>query len=153
MPARTVVVLDETGTSESVARALNEAGHEAVALADSMIALNALESASRIELLITCLHFAPGNPNGIALSRMARIKRPGIKVIFVGSADLASYTAGLGEFMQTPVSVAEIVNHARQVLLNVAEGGTEHPIHVSQGDPLPSAPLEGSGGERQQARN
>jgi len=142
MPARTVVVLDETGTSEAVARALNEAGHEAVALADSMIALNALESASRVELLITCLHFAPGNPNGIALSRMARVKRPGIKVIFVGSADLEPHTAGLGEFIQAPVSVAEIVSHARQVLLDVSGDGTEHRVHVTQGDPLPSAPLE-----------
>jgi hypothetical protein len=75
-----------------------------------------LESAERIELLITCLHFSAGKPNGIALSRMARIKRPGIKVIFGGSDEWAPHAAGLGEFMPTPVAVSKIVSHAVQLL-------------------------------------
>jgi DNA-binding NtrC family response regulator len=116
MPARVVVVLDEIATSQAAVAAFNEAGYEAVVLADSMVALDALESAERIELLITCLHFSAGKPNGIALSRMAKIKRPGIKVIFVGSDELASHAAGLGEFMSTPVAVAEIFSRAFQLL-------------------------------------
>jgi hypothetical protein len=45
-----------------------------------MTALELLERAERLELLVTSLDLAPGKPNGIALGRMARLKRPGIHV-------------------------------------------------------------------------
>lgn len=92
MPARVVVVLGPD-LSEETATALGKAGYEAAAFADPMIALDALESAERVELLITRLDFGDGKPNGIALARMTRHKRPKIAVIFVGPADFAGTPA------------------------------------------------------------
>ena len=72
----------------SPTRPLRAQGHDALAIADPMTAWELVERAERLELLVTCLDFAPGKPNGIALGRIARLKRPGIRVLFVGPADL-----------------------------------------------------------------
>jgi DNA-binding NtrC family response regulator len=116
MPARVVVALDEHGFADKLAGELRAQGYDAAALPDSMVALKALESASRIELLVTSPEHAQGKPSGLALARMARMKRPGIKVVFLGEAWLERYTAGLGEFMPTPLTVPEIVEAVARML-------------------------------------
>jgi DNA-binding NtrC family response regulator len=116
MPARIVVVMDEPGFAEKAAEQLAAAGYDAIALADSMVALDALEDAVRIELLITSFGYRPGRPNGIALARIARLKRPKIKVIFVGEPQLVHYTAGLGAFLQSPVTVSQLVETIIEVM-------------------------------------
>ena len=116
VPSPIVIVLDEPGFGDEVAAALNVGGHEALAVPDSMAALGQLESASRIELLATAVEHPPGKPNGVALALMARTKRPGIKVLFIGPPQLAGYTAGIGGFMAAPVSVSQIVDGITQLL-------------------------------------
>ncbi len=83
---------------------------------DSMVALDALEGAALIELLIASLDFPVGKPNGVSLALMARNRRPEMKVIFVGSPDYAQYSAGLGDIIPTPASASEIVQHATNLL-------------------------------------
>jgi hypothetical protein len=39
---------------------------------------------------------------------MARIKRPGIRVLFTALPEFAEHAAGLGEFMPLPVSVTDV---------------------------------------------
>ena len=95
---------------------LNEAGYDAVAMVDSMAALDILEHAGRIELLITCPEFAPDKPTGLSLVRMARSKRPNIKALFIGSSELAVYAHHLGTFIASPVSMAAVVEAARRLL-------------------------------------
>ena len=80
-----------------------------MALADPMTALELLEGTERLEVLVTCLDFAPGKPNGIALGRMARMKRPGIRVLFLGPADLEKLAEGVGTFVSCPVTVPQVV--------------------------------------------
>jgi hypothetical protein len=116
MPARAVVVLNELEIAEKAASALRAQGQDALALVDPMTALEALEGAERIEVLVTCLNFAPGKPNGIALGRMARLKRPGIRVLFVGPADLEEFAEGLGTFMPFPVTGQQVVERVLQTL-------------------------------------
>jgi len=117
MPARVVMVLTEEGVGEQAAEALVAAGYDATSLPDSMAALNALEAAATIELLITCADFGPGQPNGIALTRMARHKRPGIRVLFVGEPELEHHMDGLGDFLASPVGAPQIADRAIQLLL------------------------------------
>jgi DNA-binding NtrC family response regulator len=116
MPARVVVVLNEPGFADETASALRAQGHDALALADPMTALELLERAERLELLVTSLDFAPGKPNGIALGRMARLKRPGICVLFIGPADLEKHTEGVGTFLTSPVTVPQVVEGVLQML-------------------------------------
>jgi DNA-binding NtrC family response regulator len=122
MPARVVVVLDEPGFAERAADLLNADGYEAIAFADSMAAVNQLEQAARIELLITCPDFAPGKPNGVSLALMTRQRRPGLKVLFIGPDDMARVAYGVGEYLPSPLSVEQVAQHAKRIL--AASGGT-----------------------------
>ena len=85
MPARIVVVHDDPEFIDRTVTALLAAGYDVTAFTDTISALAALEAAQWLELLITRVIFPPGQPNGVALARMARVKKPGVKVLFASS--------------------------------------------------------------------
>jgi hypothetical protein len=105
-----------------------------------MTALEALEGAERIEVLVTCLDCAPGKPNGIALGRTARLKRPGIRVLFVGPADLEKLAEGVGTFMAAPVTVPQVVESVFQTL-DTAPDIRWTPLQISPRDQAQSAAI------------
>jgi DNA-binding response OmpR family regulator len=109
MPATVVVVLNELEIAKRVARSLGAAGRDAIAVDDPHVALEVLENASQIELLVTNVDHGDGKPNGVSLALMARRKRPKIKAIFVGSAHDAHWVGGIGALMAPPVNVEEMV--------------------------------------------
>jgi DNA-binding NtrC family response regulator len=115
MPARVVVVHDDPTFADPLA-ALLGAGQDVALFTDPMAALDALDTARTIEVLVTRVLFAPGQPNGIALARMARIKRPGIRVLFVALPEFARDAADLGTFMAYPVSVADVAETVGRLL-------------------------------------
>ena len=104
MPARIVLVHDDPEFSEPVLAKLRAAGYDVVAFSNSMAAIAVLEHPRLIELLITRVRFPAGTPNGAALARMARLKRPGIKVLFTSFPEVQQHTEGLGEFLARPIS-------------------------------------------------
>ena len=116
MPARVVVVHDEPKFSKQTVDALRLVGYEVAAFTDPMAALDALENAQRVEVLITRVRFPPRKPNGIALALMARHKRPGIKVLFTARPEFAEHAEGVGEFMPMPVSPQELVASVGRLL-------------------------------------
>ena len=63
-----------------------------------------LEFTQLIEVLITRVLFPEGQPNGVAFGLMARMKRPGIKVLFVDRRDTQEHTEGVGEFLPASVT-------------------------------------------------
>ena len=73
-----------------------------------MTATDALLNSSHIELLITRVRFPDNTPNGVALGRMARIKRPGIKVLFTSFPDVHEHIDGVGEYLPRPFSQEEL---------------------------------------------
>jgi DNA-binding NtrC family response regulator len=105
------VRIDSRGRSreEESKLSLRSAGYHAVAFEDSLLALKALEHPVHIELLTTRVRFPPGTTNGIALVRMAWVKRPGIKVLFPSFPEVRSHTDGLGEFLPRPLSTDELL--------------------------------------------
>ena len=115
MPARVVVVLDEPNLGEKVVENLLERGCNSIAIPDPMVALDALEQASQIELLIASVNFPDTKPNGVSLALLARSRRPDMKVIFIGSPDYTLFAAGLGEIIST-ASASDIVRRALDLL-------------------------------------
>ena len=81
-----------------------------------MSGIDALEHAEHIELLIARVRFPSGTPNGAALARMARLKRPGIKVLFAAFPEVQVYTEGLGEFLPRPLSIDELLETVGRML-------------------------------------
>src|SRR5215468_11982485 len=108
MPANIIMVHDDPGFVEEAAAALRFAGNDIVTFADPNEALTALENRP-FEILITRVRFPPGRPNGVALARMAPLKRPGIEVVFTVAAENIEYTEGLGEFVAAPIDIPELV--------------------------------------------
>ena len=121
MPARIVIVHDEPDFADSLTTALRSAGHDVATFTDPTAGLDALDEAHRVEVLITRVAFPPGKPNGVSLARMARYKRPGIRVVFAALPELEKHTDGLGEFMPMPVGVPD----AMQAVIRLLESGAE----------------------------
>lgn len=120
MPANIVVVLREPSLAGATAKALVEAGYQAVAMKDSMAALQALESAETIELLITSADFPGRQPNGAALARMTRQRCPNLKVIFANGPDLQPHVRHDGAFIPTPTTPDSIVELAEKMMRSTA---------------------------------
>jgi CheY-like chemotaxis protein len=97
MPARIVVVHDDPEFIDITAAALTAAGHDVLAFTSSMTAIDALEAAQQIEVLVTRVIFPNGQPNGVSLALMARTKKPRVKVLFVALPETQEHTAGVGE--------------------------------------------------------
>jgi DNA-binding NtrC family response regulator len=116
MPAPVVVVHDDPELVEQLTTALRLAGNDVFAFVDPMIALDALDASRLLEVLVTCVRFAPGKMNGVALARMAQAKRPGIRVLFTALPEYAGYAEGLGKIMPMPVSVPDVVDAVASML-------------------------------------
>lgn len=116
MPARIVVAHDDPDFIEGTVMALRNAGYDVAAFVESMSALAALETAQRVEVLITRVLFPEGTPNGVALGRMTRLKRPEVKVLFVARPDTQAHTEGVGEFLPAGATASEIVETVGKML-------------------------------------
>jgi DNA-binding NtrC family response regulator len=116
MPARVVVVHDDPKFIERTVTALLAAGHEATAFSDTMFATAALQGAQPIEVLITRIVFGTGQPHGVALALMARVRRPGVKVLFVARPDFIAHTEGVGDFLPMWAATADIVAAVERLL-------------------------------------
>jgi DNA-binding NtrC family response regulator len=109
LPAAVVVVHDERNFRDLAVVALRAAFLEAIGFEDPLAALDAIEVGSRVRVLVTRVDFGPGKPNGIALARMIRVKRPGTKVVFVAREEYAAHAEGLGVFLPMPLTNPDIL--------------------------------------------
>jgi hypothetical protein len=71
--------------------------------------IDALEHAQQIEVLVTRINFPDGQPNGVSLAPMTRVKKPGVKILFAALPEPQEHTEGIGEFLPAPVDPADIV--------------------------------------------
>jgi DNA-binding NtrC family response regulator len=116
MPARIVMAHDDEDFVIAATVALRNAGYTIVAFTDSMLALEALLEARTVELLITRIEFTTGKPNGVALARIGRGKRAGLKVVFTARPEFAKLAEGLGAFLPLRPNVADLVETVARLL-------------------------------------
>jgi PAS domain S-box-containing protein len=77
-----LIVDDDEAVRMLVAEVLQELGYGAIEAADGTSGLNVLQSNARIDLLITDVGL-PGGINGRQIADAARVRRPGLKVLFI----------------------------------------------------------------------
>ena len=65
MPAKIAIVHDEPEFVDAALAALRGAGYDAIAIMDSLSAMDALEHPKHVELLITVFGFRQGHPMGL----------------------------------------------------------------------------------------
>jgi len=116
MPAPIIVVHDEPETREMAVNALCAAGLQVVGFNDPMEALAAVESDTRVRVLVTQVDFGRGKLNGAALARMLRYKREVIKPVFVGLPENRMHIGGDFEFVPMPVDTPYLVETVTRLL-------------------------------------
>jgi hypothetical protein len=69
-----------------------------------------LDSGRHIDLLVTDIAMPEGQPNGVTLGRMAKMKRIGIEVILITGYDLGVDDKSLpGKLFRKPVDLQSLV--------------------------------------------
>ena len=116
MPARIVIVHDDEEFTRDTVAALQSAGHDVMVFKDPLLAHDAIEAAQRVEVLITRVMFPTGRSNGASLARMARSKRPGLKVLFVAREEYRSLVEGLGAFLPLLASAERVAAKVEAML-------------------------------------
>ena len=113
---RILVVDDDKICGDATARVLRAAGFEVSLAPDHRLALEDLESTRPVDLLITDI-VMPDRVNGVALSRMARMRRPELKVIYLTAYDIPGVEDdAMGPVLRKPVDEDRLVAEVRRVL-------------------------------------
>jgi CheY-like chemotaxis protein len=114
-----VVVDDDPTFGKATARVLRAAGFEsfsrptAVSLSKTW---EDLESTRPIDLLITDI-VMPDRVNGVALSRMVRMRRPKLKVIYLTAYDIPGVAdEAIGPVLRKPIDEEQLVAEVRRIL-------------------------------------
>jgi CheY-like chemotaxis protein len=113
-PSRILLVDDEDAFRYAVSETLKNAGHAVIVAEDYREALRRLEGDDRIDLLITDV-VMPNRVNGFALARMARMRRPDLKVIYLTAYDLPT-TEAIGKVLRKPISDGALLDEVHDTL-------------------------------------
>jgi CheY-like chemotaxis protein len=114
--ARILLVDDDLAFGDTIARVLRAAGFEVFPAPDYRLALEELESTRHIDLLITDI-VMPDRVNGVALSRMARMRRPDLKVIYLTAYEIPGLEdETIGPILRKPIDDTCLVEEVRRAL-------------------------------------
>lgn len=115
-PRHVLVFEDDTGAAEAYGAVLRTAGFEVTVATHFQPALQVLEGAKQVDLLLADI-VVPTGVNGVALSRMARLRRRDIKVIYLTGFDLPGVEQeALGPILRKPVTNEALIAEVKRVL-------------------------------------
>jgi DNA-binding NtrC family response regulator len=118
-----LLVEDDQGCREAYSRALRKAGYAVSTAADFRLALEILEAEGPLDLLMVDI-VMPGSVNGLALSRMARMRRKDLKVLYVTGYSIPGVEReALGPILLKPVDDERLVGEVGHVLADTITQG------------------------------
>lgn len=101
---RILLVEDDEVCRESTAGVLRSAGYQVQVAPDYRLAIKILDGDEPIDLLLTDV-VMPDRVNGLALSRMARMRRLDLRVVYMSGYDIPGFEdQALGTLLRKPVS-------------------------------------------------
>ena len=112
--AAILVVDDDEAFCYVAAKVLRQAGYRVSVAPDHRLALEILDSAEPIDLLITDI-VMPGHVNGFALARMARMRRLDLKVLYMSGYEVPGNEA-FGKILRKPIPVEMLAVEASLAL-------------------------------------
>lgn len=116
---RILVYDDDKGMAVAFGTILRRAGYEVEVASHFDPALGILDHAP-VDLLVADI-VVPYGVNGFALARMARMKQPPIRVIYVSGYDIPAVTeSGLGPVLRKPVSDELLLSEVQKALDDAA---------------------------------
>jgi CheY-like chemotaxis protein len=116
---RVLLVDDDCVFTEAIAGILRDLGYEVRPAPDHRLALEILEGDEPLDLLITDI-VMPDRVNGLALGRMARLRRPDLKIIYITGHDIPGLTdEALGPVLRKPIDNDHLVAEIERALPQV----------------------------------
>ena len=116
LPGRILFVDDDQVFAEASAQLLRGVGYEVQIAPDYRLALEVLESNALVDLLV-CDIVMPDRVNGLALGRMARLRRPKLKIIYITGHDIPGIEdEALGPVLRKPIDNDLFVAEIQRVL-------------------------------------
>jgi CheY-like chemotaxis protein len=113
---RILLVDDDEPFREALGAQLRSAGYAVRLAPDYRLALEILERGEPVDLLVLDI-VMPDRVNGLALGRMARLRRRDIKIIYISGYDVAGLDReALGPIIRKPVSNDELLAAVRAAL-------------------------------------
>ena len=98
-----LLVDDDEGFREATTRILRSGGYEVLTAPDYRLALEIIESNKPIDLLLVDI-VMPDRVNGLALARMARLRRLDIAVVYISGYHIPGLEGeALGPILQKPI--------------------------------------------------
>ncbi len=115
-----LLVEDEASVRQMAVQSLSRFGYQVLIAADGPTALEILDRGSRIDLLFTDL-IMPGGTNGTELAGAARLRRPGLKILFTSGYTepaLASQMLQIdgAALLSKPYRIADLARKVRETL-------------------------------------
>jgi PAS domain S-box-containing protein len=127
-----LLIEDERALRDIVEEVLRDAGYRVLTAQDGPTGLQILHSDARVDLLVTDVGL-PGGLNGRQVADAARVRRAGLKVLFItGYADTAAVgngrlDAGM-EVMTKPFEISALANKVRALIdARPPQGGSPGP--------------------------
>lgn len=111
-----LLVDDDETTRSAICQTLRKAGFGVTPAVGFQAALEVLETDQPVDVLVTDL-VMPAGINGIALSRMARMRRRNLQVVYVTGYDVpGAEREALGPILRKPVDAASLIRTVEQAL-------------------------------------
>jgi CheY-like chemotaxis protein len=111
-----LLVDDDKVFGEAVGQTLRHAGFQVTVATNFTAALERLEAALPLDLLLADI-VMPSGVNGVALSRMARLRRPDLKVLYLTGYHIpGADREALGPILLKPIDDARLINEVEQAL-------------------------------------
>ena len=112
-----LVVEDDPQYRRLVARMLEAAGYRVTPADGFSAAMSALESSPRIDLLLADIGMPAGSPHGLSIGKVAQLREPGLKVLYMSGSDPADFLLSLGEsVLRKPFGSADLVAAVKAAL-------------------------------------
>jgi CheY-like chemotaxis protein len=116
---RILVVEDDATFGQALCKVLAHAGYETVFAADFRSALEALEAEQPLHLLLADI-VMPNGVNGLALARMARLRRRDLKVIYISGYNIPGVgEEALGPVLRKPIDERVLIEEIERTLAAV----------------------------------
>jgi CheY-like chemotaxis protein len=111
-----LIVDDNAEFAESCAGVLRAVGYTVLIAPDHRLALELLEGKQRIDLMLTDL-VMPGRVNGMALARMARLRRPGLGLLYMTAYDVpGAESEAMATILRKPVDNQRLIEEVGRAL-------------------------------------
>ena len=114
-----LVVEDDPAYRRLVVRMLEDAGYSVIPAQDFASAIAIIESDARIDLLLADVAMPAGTPHGMAIGRMAELRRHSLKVLYMsGTYDLGELSrhSPSEKILKKPFTVRQLTDAVAQAL-------------------------------------